>query len=209
MNKYVLPLLFIIVAISVSALTFSQLPEVITSQSGSEINSTNISRWAVAWLIPLVMLVLFNIMEILPRVKANQKYYASIQHYVDTIVISSLISLLIVHCYVIAYSLGYDVNMQSMGPLISGVVFIGVGKYLPKFKRKSYIGFMATSLLVTDKDWYQIKKVNSRVFEVGGLVMLLCALLPADSVLPVFIGILLITVLVAWGISIYYLKRAK
>lgn len=110
-----------------------------------------------------------------------------------------------------AIALGKSVDVTMMVPLLLGVLFVVMGNYLPKVKRNSTLGIKCFWTLHNEENWNKTHRFAGKCWVVGGLVMLLTAVLPVGWMLPVMLLVLFPLVLapVAYSYSIYKTHRAQ
>ncbi|AJS59086.1 hypothetical protein [Paenibacillus sp. IHBB 10380] len=198
-KKNILSVLVLVVAIVLSIWSFQKLPEQMV------MNNNEISRWFIVLFIPAVMAFMFVLMQLLPFIATNNNNHLRIQSSMDVIVTISLVILVFVHGMLIADGLGHPMNLDLIGPLVTGVTFIVVGNYMPRFKQNGHVGGQI-NMTIREDVRRKIQLVFGRIFVVGGLGMLLVTLLPSKVVIPTFVAVLLISVLTVLGSSFYYLK---
>lgn len=83
---------------------------------------------------------------------------------------------------VILYSvaLGAEFSVASFTVVFIGLMFAVIGNYLPKVKRNRTMGVKVKWALENDENWYATHRMAGRLWTAGGLLIMLCAFLPAD-----------------------------
>lgn len=108
---------------------------------------------------------------------------------------------------VYAVALGMNIDIGLIAPLLVGIMFIIIGNYLPKCKRNYVIGIKMPWTLNSDENWYHTHRFGGALWVMGGIVMIVTALLkmPVISFIVIF---LLIIIPIVYS-YVYYLKYEK
>ncbi|GAA0360021.1 hypothetical protein [Bacillus horti] len=204
MKKLVFPLLLVSIAILASLWLLPQLPKQIVTNV--EYNSTTMSKNVTVWLIPIVMSILIVILGLTSSWIKNRVSHARMSKPIASILNNVLFVLLLVHGIILAYGMGYNLNENMIGPLVTGAVFIAVGNFFPRLKPSSLE--LKRSASIDENVWRSIQRFISKAFVMCGALMLLCILIPGPAMLPIFIGILLLSIAVICAGFYYNFKRA-
>jgi uncharacterized membrane protein len=114
---------------------------------------------------------------------------------------------LVVAAILYPVNLGYELDITFFSELLSGVMFIIIGTYLPKARQNYTIGIRVPWTLANEENWNRTHRLAGYLWMICGVLMvLLCLtrLLPA----PWTVGLLLIMVLVPCVYS-YWLHARK
>ena len=121
--------------------------------------------------------------------------------------ITILINVLI---YIIA--LGGKVSMTMAVFFIIGVMFIGLGNYMPKLKQNYTIGIKVPWTLNSEENWNMTHRMAGKVYVVAGVISIIIALLNnvlSDEVtIIIFMAVFLVTGIgsVAYSFWLYKVK---
>lgn len=90
-------------------------------------------------------------------------------------------------------ALGYHIDMNMYLSLLLGLVFIFLGKILPKCEPNNVMGIRVSTTLQSEENWRRTHEFGGKVWMLGGVLMMLTAFLP-----PVvnFVALILIVVVV-------------
>lgn len=75
-------------------------------------------------------------------------------------------------------ALGYDVPMDTLVMLFVGLLLIIIGNYMPKAKQNYTIGIKLPWTLDDTENWNKTHRLAGFVWVIGGIVFLVCALIP-------------------------------
>ncbi|MGE8005113.1 hypothetical protein [Lysinibacillus sp. NPDC093216] len=206
MKKYLFSLLIFIIAVIASIWSYPQLPENIISASKYQSDSNATPREFIVSMIPVMMILMFVCMALIQRLGLNKKSPRSVEP-VNAILNGVILILLPVHGLVLAYGMGNPFNVDIIAPLVTGAVFIVIGNFIPRM-RGNIGSSLATSVYDTNTG-IEIRKSHlfmGRVYVAGGFIMLVSTLVPGGASLPVFITLLLLTVMISL-IGYYKLLR--
>ena len=79
-----------------------------------------------------------------------------------------------------ALALGTDVSVSSIMLVAMGLIFVVIGNYLPKCKMNATMGIKVPWTYTSEENWNATHRFGGKVWVVGGIVMALGALLPAE-----------------------------
>lgn len=116
---------------------------------------------------------------------------------------------LFLHVTVYLAALGREVDMAAVMPLFMGTLFVVIGNYLPKCKHSYTMGIKVPWALSDEENWNATHRFGGKVWVAGGLLMMLCALLPGMTAFCVMMGITLMMCIIPTVYSYRYHKKHK
>ena len=176
MRKWI-PLLIVTAAVIASLAVFSRLPETIPTHWGSEgeVNGTAPRLWG-AFVIPMVLLFIAGLKRALPLIDPRGDNYSKFASGFDTIFLSVMALLLVMHFALLAAGLGYPVEMDRLAPLGVGALFVVLGNVMPRARPNWFIGVRTPWTLSSDRVWEKTNRVAGYVMVVAGIVVLILGL---------------------------------
>ena len=75
-------------------------------------------------------------------------------------------------------ALGEDMGVCVIVPVLLGVLFLGIGNYLPKLTQNRTLGIKVSWTLGNEENWNRTHRFAGKLWVCGGLALLLSALLP-------------------------------
>ena len=108
-----------------------------------------------------------------------------------------------------AAALGLKFNVSVLAPLVVGLMFVVIGNYLPKCKQNYTVGIKIIWTLDSEENWNATHRFAGKVWVIGGVLLLLCAFLPAASIPYVLIPCLTLMVGAPILYSYLYYRRQK
>lgn len=89
-------------------------------------------------------------------------------------------------------ALGAKLNFASITFALVGVMFVGIGNYLPKVSQNYTIGIKVPWALHSEENWHATHRFGGKVWVIGGLALVLMAFLPMEFTLTLMVIVLLI-----------------
>jgi uncharacterized membrane protein len=176
MRKWI-PLLIISVAIIASAVVYPKLPVTVPTHWDllGRPNGWGSRVWG-AWVMPIVMILLWGLMRVLPTIDPRGANYAKFGGAFEAIVISILLYMLGLHLVILRASLGYPVAMERVLPIGIGILLVLIGNLLPRARPNWFIGIRTPWTLSSDRVWEKTHRVGGRAIVAGGLAILIAVL---------------------------------
>jgi len=207
MRKWI-PLLIVVAAVIASAVVYPRLPDRIpthwelSAHPSGTVPTPNgwSSRLLGAWALPIFLLGMWALVIILPKIDPRGGNYAKFGGAFEGIIISIMLFMLGMHIIILRAALGYPVAMQRIVPIGVGVLFVVIGNLLPRARPNWFVGIRTPWTLSSDRVWEKTHRFGGHVFVVGGLLIVLAALLAAQWAQIVLV---IVTVLCTAVVLIY------
>ncbi len=106
-------------------------------------------------------------------------------------------------------ALGMDYSVEKLVPLVLGACFLACGNYFPKIKCNATLGIKLPWTVYNEENWNATHRLGGKVWVVGGLVMLISALLPLQTLVTVFLVTTAVLILVPTVYSYLYYRKQK
>lgn len=113
----------------------------------------------------------------------------------------------VVMSVVYATALGREIPMQTVMPVLVGVLLVIIGNYLPKCRQNYTMGIKLPWTLSSEENWNATHRLAGFLWVIGGLVLIPAALLLPDAVLWVLLPLLLALAVVPAVYSYVYHRR--
>lgn len=183
------PLSILLLAILISILSYNQLPEQIVSH-------WNLAGEADGWsskkfhaiFFPALLIFIYLLMNILPKIDPNKKRYAEFQKVYLTLRNIILLSLFIIFTGATLSNLGYNINIGILASTTIAILFIILGNYLGKLKRNWFIGIKTPWTISSENSWNKTHRLGGKLFVALGLITLFLPLLSAQATFWFMIG---------------------
>lgn len=128
---------------------------------------------------PAIATLMLGLLWLLPRIdprRANVERFAEDRRLLINLII---LFMAVVQAATFAYALGWPVQVDRVILASVGLLFVGLGNYLPRIRSNWFMGIRTPWTLDNERVWRATHRVGGRTFVAAGLVMALAALLPA------------------------------
>lgn len=116
---------------------------------------------------------------------------------------------LFLHIMVWLAAFGREVDMAAVMPLLMGALFVVIGNYLPKCKQSYTMGIKVSWALNDEENWNATHRLAGKLWVAGGLLTMLCALLPSVAAFITMMGITLLMCIIPTVYSYRFYKKHK
>jgi uncharacterized membrane protein len=188
--------------------SYGYLPEQIPTHFDFAGNVDDYGGRISIFLAPLIIIIMIIGAEVARYVDPKQQSYNKFnkQYYLVFIAVSVL--MLGIQLYTIAYSLNMKVlNISVLMPFAVGLLFTVIGNFMPKFKQNFYAGIRTSWALSDEEVWHKTHRFGGKVWFVGGILMMVSAILPDKIKSIVFFGIIMLLSIVPTVYSYIVYKR--
>lgn len=152
---------------------------------------------ALAFGLPISLLVLFGVWALLPAIDPIAKGFVGFRHIYDFFWI--LLSAMLTYAYALKLGamLGWHVVvLQAILPAIA-ILFFVVGMLLPKLKRNWFFGVRTPWTLSSNEDWDKTHQFSRPLFMFAGIVIFIGTFTPRDWSLGLLIGAIALSSIVS------------
>ncbi len=133
--------------------------------------------------------------------------YARFKSGLDTVMNGTLLLLLIGHTTIIAYGLGYPVDVSTIMAVTVGLLFVLIGNVMPRFQANYFVGVRTPWTLANEEVWRKTHHLGGWSFVLGGLAVICTAFLGAAVQFTAIVSVALLTAIITLAGSNYYYKR--
>lgn len=171
MRKWI-PAILILAAVIVTIAVYPRLPEQIPthwSMSG-EVNGWSNRLWG-AWMLPLIMAVVWLFMRAIPHIDPRKANYEKFSGMYDALVILILAFMLLMHVVVLLSATGNVIRMDRVVMPATGIFIAIMGVLLPRAQPNWFVGFRTPWTLTSDLSWERTHKAGGALFIALGLLI--------------------------------------
>ena len=205
--KAIISSIVILLPIIFGVIFWDSLPDTITTHFGADGTPDGASSKAFAVFgLPLILLALHWVC-VLTTFLTNRKNGQSDKVYTLLFFIMPMLSIFVA-TLIYATAFNYDLHLGSILCVISGLMFVLMGNYMPKITRNRTMGIKIKWTLASDENWAATHRVAGRVWFFGGFIVMLGALLPLDALMIAALPAILLLVLIPTVYSyVFYRKQ--
>ena len=205
--KAIISSIVILLPIIFGIIFWDSLPDTITTHFGADGTPDGASSKAFAVFgLPLILLALHWVC-VLTTFLTNRKNGQSDKVYTLLFFIMPMLSIFVA-TLIYATAFNYDLHLGSILCVISGLMFVLMGNYMPKITRNRTMGIKIKWTLASDENWAATHRVAGRVWFFGGFVVMLGAFLPLNALMIAALPAILLLVLIPTVYSyVFYRKQ--
>jgi uncharacterized membrane protein len=129
------------------------------------------NRFLGAWLLPLIMAVVWLILRAIPHIDPRRANYEKFSGMYDAVVILILGFMLVMHVVVLMAATGAPIRMERVAMPVVGVFIAIMGLLIPKAHPNWFVGIRTAWTLTSDLSWERTHRIGGPLFVVLGLLM--------------------------------------
>ncbi len=204
-NRMVITSVIILFPMLIGILCWNMLPDTMVTHFGAnnEPNGWSSKFFAVIGL-PLFLLLLHLFTVVITLNDPKKRNIG--QHLFSFIFWIIPVISLVANGSILAYSLGFPVNIALLSNALIGILFLILGNYLSKNKQNYTVGIRLPWTLSSESNWEKTHRLASKIWVVAGLLMIVNAFLQLSWLL--FVIIILAAFIPALYSFILYKKQA-
>jgi len=132
-------------------------------------------------LLPGLALGIWAGMPLLRRIDPRRADYARWDATFWLVVNLIVLFMAVLHVALIGFNLGWPLDMHTVILSVVGLVFVGLGNYMPRVRRNWWVGFRTPWTLSSERVWRQTHRLGGRVLVLGGLMFVVGAFVPRPA----------------------------
>lgn len=199
----------IVIAFLINIAVYSKLPDQIPTHwnVAGEIDGYSSKAFG-AFMAPVIMLVVWLGMKFLPNIDPKKKNYEKFDSSYSIIICLLTSFFFVLHLLTITVSLGYDISINKVIPLIIGILFIILGNYMPKSKSNFFYGIKTPWTLTSDISWRKTHRLGGKLFVLAGIIVVISSIFLTGTVqVIIFVISTSIAALIPIVASYFYAKN--
>ena len=205
MRKWV-PAVLILAAVIASIIVYPQLPEKMPTHwsASGEVNGWSSRLWG-AWMLPLLMAVIWVMMRAIPYVDPRRANYEKFAGMYNALVILILAFMLVIHVIVLAAATGRAVPIDRIVMPLVGVFIGAIGFLIPRAHPNWFVGIRTPWTLTSDLAWERTHKLGGPLFIAFGVLMIIAGFFAPEQAIwvLVFAAITLVVFLFAYSYQVW------
>ena len=171
MRKWI-PAILILAAVIATIAVYPRLPEQVPTHwsISGEVNGWS-SRLFGAWMMPLIMAVVWLFMRAMPHIDPRKANYEKFSGMYDALVILILTFMLLMHVVILLSATGTVIRMNRVVMPAVGIFIAIMGVLLPRAHPNWFVGFRTPWTLTSDLSWERTHKVGGALFIALGVLI--------------------------------------
>lgn len=195
MKKHILPITLIIISIIMWAIAYPNLPDKVPMHWNAAGEVDGYGTPLTALLTNVGMLIFMYLLLIaIPKLDPKKDNFPKFEKTYNLITFTLMVFFFGLNIITLLSSFDIDVPMNIVMMISIGILFIVLGNYLQTVQPNYFVGVRTPWTLDNEYVWRKTHRLSSRVFAIGGLIMILSVFLPSEwSIFIVFGTIFFIT----------------
>ena len=209
-KSIILSLVLTLAPTLIGCLIWNQLPETVVTHWGADgvadgYSSKAFAVFAMPAILPGINLLCLILTPLDPRQREQNKKAQNLIFWIIPIISFTVCGIFY------AISMGKTMNIPLLIALMTGILFLILGNYMPKVKQNSMLGLKISWTLLNEENWNKTHRFTGKLWVAGGIIMLLTILLPDNWFFPVLIAVTLAMVIapVVYSYRIYRRHKAQ
>jgi uncharacterized membrane protein len=149
-----------------------------------------------AFLMPVFMIVLLVVMQWYPSRDPRAENIAKFRGAYDTVVAATIALLGVMHVLALGSTLGWPVDMPTVGLVGLGAMFVLLGNLLPLARSNFIFGIRTPWTLSSDTVWTRSHRVGGYAMVMAGIITIAAAFLARPIGFEIAMGVLIIAAIV-------------
>lgn len=179
MKKHVFPLSITLLTLVAWIIALPHLPATMPIHWGANGEADGFATKINAMILTVgIMVLIYFVIAFVPRIDPRKENYKYFSKTYNILLNAVLLLFFFVNMSTILQGLGYNVPMSYIAPIMAGLVFIIIGNYLQRVRSNYFMGIRTPWTLSNENVWKKTHRLSGKIFFIGGLLILISALLP-------------------------------
>lgn len=185
--------LVVLLCFIAAIILYPQLPEQVPSHwnAAGEIDGY-MGRLGGAFFMPTIMLGLFIVLSILPKIDPKKANYRLMGKAYAVVVFAIILFMGAIYVGTIAAVYGHKMAVPRIAMTGIGLLLIILGYYMGKIKYNYTFGIRTPWTLASEEVWYKTHRVMAPLWVVGGVILLPVSFLPSRWTIPLILSVSLV-----------------
>ena len=175
-KKWILSIVLCLLPIAAYLALYDQLPDMIPSHFNAEGAVDGYMPKDTAVYLPSLLLAGVQLLCLFAMNTDPKRENYARQLKALVLWICPVISILM-NAVIIMFCLGVDIHMETVAPVMVGVLFMIIGNYMPKVKQNYTMGIKIPWTLNSEDNWNKTHRFAGFIFVLSGLWMIVSAVL--------------------------------
>jgi uncharacterized membrane protein len=192
-----------------TAVVYSSLPEQVPTHWNihGEVDGWSSRTWG-ALLAPTIALGLWLLLPVLRRIDPRRAHYERFDATFWLLLNVIVMFMAAMHVLSLGAALGWPVDVTRGVLVIIGLLFAGLGNYLPRLRSNWWMGIRTPWTLDSEAVWRATHRLAGITFVTAGLITVVAAVLPTDQAFKIAMVSLAVGAFIPAAYS-YFAYRAE
>ncbi len=206
--KIIISSVIILLPILFGVILWNDLPDIMTTHWGADGTGDGLSTKAFAVFgMPVILLAIHLLCLLATAFDKHQKD----QNRKAMGMVFWIIPMISLFVNGITYraAMGGDFDLVVFMPVLFGVLFIGIGNYMPKVVQNRTLGIKISWTLGNEENWNKTHRFAGKIWVIGGLLLFISLILPRTISLWVMACIIALLILLPFMYSWFIYRRHR
>ncbi len=181
-------LLLLLAPFAVSLIVSDQVPDTVPIHFNLQGEADDYGpKWMILYMLPAIGLLIYVALLFLPRIDPKKRIEKA-QKPVAAIRLITSLFMVGLYAMMMLVVTGSDVSINSYVFIAVGILFVGLGNYFNTVKPNYFIGIRTPWTLENPTVWKKTHRLGSKIWMVGGVVIIFSDLLFSETVNAVVFG---------------------
>ena len=131
------------------------------------------SRFWGVFMLPFTNLLVLLIFTFMPLLDPRKENYPKFSRSYRAIKAITVVFFAVLHFLVLAFALGYELDISRIVVVGAALLFIVMGNYLPKVKHNYFVGVRVPWTLASEMVWKKTHRFAGKLFVISGIIIFL------------------------------------
>lgn len=131
------------------------------------------SRFWGVFMLPFTNLLVLLTFTFMPLLDPRKENYPKFSRSYRAIKAITVVFFAVLHFLVLAFALGYELDISRIVVVGAALLFIVMGNYLPKVKHNYFVGVRVPWTLASEKVWKKTHRFAGKLFVISGIIIFL------------------------------------
>jgi uncharacterized membrane protein len=121
-------------------------------------------------LIPILMIAFVALFAVLPRIDPLRKNYEKFRGWYEGFILLFILFMLAIQAEIILWSLGYEISITIVMPILVGILFLYLGFLLERVEPNWFVGIRTPWTLSSPVVWKKTHALGGKLFKIAGII---------------------------------------
>lgn len=210
MKKYILPLLILLTSIFLSVYFYPILPDQMASHWNAQgVADGYSSKLTNVLMFPILQCIFSILFFFIPKIDPKKENIKEFENTFHIFIYAFMSFMTLLQLQVFLWNTGTKISMNTVMPILMGLLFIVVAQLVSKAKQNYTIGIRTPWTLSSEKVWNKTHKLGGKLFLICGILSIFSFLLPEYTYIVVLASVILSTIIVFAYSYIEYKKESR
>lgn len=209
MKKHIFPVTFFLISVISWLICYPSIANQVPIHWGVDGPDNYASKGSAFLIINGLIIFIYIMMMAVPKIDPKKKNYQYFSRGYMFIVNAMVVLFFVLSMLTLMIGLGYNIPMERLvGPFV-GLLFIVLGNYLQQAKPNFFFGMRTPWTLSNEEVWRKTHRLSSKLFIVGGLLIILTIFLPSSWEIYVILTVVVIISLILYIYSYLLFRKLE